>query len=126
MSYYFTKETDQFINEFNAATEDTKKHELFGKGIQPAFEKLIENLIFCYGYYSIDDVDTLKRECLTALYEMLPRYDPERGAKGFSYFNVIAKNWFIHKIRERSKRNKLESELRYDLDHEATKSDPSF
>lgn len=130
MSQYFTKETDEHIAKFLESKDSTEKHQIFTDKIRPAFEKLIENLIYIYGFYQIDDVETLKRDCLANLYEMIPKYKvgeaKDKGSRGFSYFNVIAKNWFIHKTRERAKRGRLESELYYDLDHEAVKSDPSF
>lgn len=126
MADYFTKDTDKALAAFIDSKVDTEKHEIFDKEIKPAFEKLIENLIFVYGFFNIDDVDTLKRECLADLYEMIPRFDPTRGTKGFSYFNVVAKNWFIQKTREKNKRNKLESELYYDIDHENVRNDPSL
>lgn len=123
MPQYFTRETDKALVRFIESETQEQKHEIFQKEIRPAFEKLIENLIFVYGFYGIDDVSTLKDECLSVLYEMIPKYDPSKGSKGFSYFNVIAKNWFIYKTRERNKKNKLESELYYDLDHEVARND---
>lgn len=128
MAHYFTAATDDALNAFNASTTMEEKHKLFKEGIQPAFEKLIENLIYVYHFYTIDNVDTLKGECLTSLYETIPKFDQTKnpGAKGFSYFNVVAKNWFIQKIRERAKQNKNESELYHDLDHESVRNDPNF
>lgn len=140
MSDYFTKDTDKALALFILAHEDEKatddkekklafqkrKHELFDTEIRPAFEKLIENLIYVYSFFNIDDVETLQSECLTNLYEMIPKFDPNKGTKGFSYFNVIAKNWFIQKTRERKKRSKLESELYLDIDHEVAKRDPNL
>jgi hypothetical protein len=133
MSNYFTKDTDRSIERFQDATSDQEKHLIFNEEIRPAFEKLIENLIFVYRFYSLGDVETLKRECLTDLYSTLPKFDAEKSANpdkltstSFSYFNMVAKNWFIAKSREASKKNKNESELFYDLDHEAVKNDPNF
>ena len=83
-------------------------------------------MIFVYGFYNIDDIDTLKREGLSNLYEMIPKFDPTKGSKGFSYFNVVAKNWFVMKTRERNKKNRIESELHTDLDNENAQSDPNF
>lgn len=125
MAYYFTKDTDIALAKFIDSQERDVKHAIFQNDIRPAFQKLIENLIYVYGFF-FDDVETLKRECLANLYEMIPKYDPSKGTKGFSYFNVVAKNWFIQKTRERNRKNKLESELYYDLDHEAVKNDPNF
>lgn len=123
---YFTKETDKALAEFLKSENTAEKHEIFDKRIRPAFEKLIENQIYVYRFFQIDDVETLKKECLTNLYEMIPKFKPELGTKGFSYFNVICKNWFIQKSREKSKKARNESELYYDLDHEHVKSDPAF
>lgn len=133
MAQYFTKDTDRSIEQFQAAKTDPEKHEIFDKQIRPAFEKLIENLIYVYGFYTLGDPPTLQRECLTDLYNTLPKFDLSKSANpnkatsaSFSYFNMVAKNWFIARARENQKKNKNESELFYDLDHEAVKSDPSF
>jgi hypothetical protein len=133
MANYFTKDTDRSIEAFNAAGNDPEKHQIFDKEIRPAFEKLIENLIYVYGFYTLGDPETLQRECLTDLYNTLPKFNPLKSANpnkltstSFSYFNMVAKNWFIARSRENSKRNKNESDLYYDLDHENVKNDPNF
>jgi len=126
MADYFTKHTDKALAEFLESKVESDRHEIFDTRIRPAFEKLIENLIYVYGFFNIDDVETLKKDCLTNLYEMIPKFNPNKGTKGFSYFNVVAKNWFIQKTREKNKRARLESELYYDLDHEVVKNDPCF
>ena len=47
--------------------------------------------------------------CLTLwLTTILDKYDPNKGSKAFSYFSVITKNWFIHKVKQTSKRAKRE------------------
>lgn len=126
MADYFTPETDASIKRYLESDERSEKHRIFDAEIKPAFETLIENLIHVYRFHRIDDVDTLKRDCLTNLYEMLPKYDPNRGKKGFSYFNVVARNWFIHRLREKKKQGLTASDLQYDLDHEVVKNDPCF
>jgi hypothetical protein len=133
MANYFTRNTDMSIERFNESDVDEEKHLIFDKEIRPAFEKLIENLIFVYGFYSLGEPATLGRECLTDLYNTLPKFDRSKSANpnkttsaSFSYFNMVAKNWFIARARENQKKNKNESELFYDLDHEAAKNDPNF
>ena len=130
---YFTTDTDASIEKFQDSETDEKRHEIFDKEIRPAFEKLIENLIYVYRFYSLGDPETLKRECLTDLYGTIEKYDASKSndpkkktSKSFSYFNMVAKNWFIARSRENSKRNRNESELSVDLDHEAIKHDPSL
>ena len=39
---------------------------------------------------------------------ILDKYDPNKGSKAFSYFSVITKNWFIHKVKKNSKQAKRE------------------
>ena len=133
MANYFTKATDASIEMYNAVEEMTERHLIFDKEIRPAFEKLIENLIYVYGFYSIGNPETLKRECLTDLYNTIPKFDASKSANpnkpsstSFSYFNMVAKNWFIARARENTKKNKNESALFYDLDHERVKTDPNF
>ena len=133
MANYFTKETDRNIEQFQRVETDAEKHLIFDRDIRPAFEKLIENLIYVYGFYTLGDPETLKRECLTDLYNTLPKFDASKSANpnkptstSFSYFNMVAKNWFIARARENSKKSKNESELFYDLDHEKVKTDPNF
>ena len=42
---------------------------------------------------------------------ILDKYDPSKGSKAFSYFSVITKNWFIHKVKKQQKQNKREVHL---------------
>jgi len=126
LAQYFTEENDEYIKRYIEATTDEEKHALFNEGIRPAFEKLVENLIYVYKFYTLDDVETLKQDCFANLYEMLPKFKPERGTKGFSYFNVIARNWFIQKTRERAKKNNIERNIHVQIDREDIKNNPEM
>lgn len=128
MSDYFTKETDEYIKMFLNETDDSKKHEIFNLGIKPAFEKLIENLIFVYKFFSLDDVETMKKDCLASMYEILNagKFDFEKGTKGFSYFNVVGKNWFIQKAREYSKKSKIEKDIHVDISSSNVKNNQNL
>lgn len=126
MAVYFGPEVDLEIVRYQQETEIPKRHEIFEFGIRPALLKLIESQMYMYGFFKIDDPDTLKHECLSTLYETLPKFDSSKGKKAFSYFNVVVKNWFIWKIREKNKRAKQQSENFYGIDHDVVKSDPSI
>jgi hypothetical protein len=39
---------------------------------------------------------------------ILDKYDQSKGSKAFSYFSVITKNWFIHKVKKQQKRQRRE------------------
>ena len=53
-------------------------------------------------------IDILREECKIWLTTILDKYDPDKGSKAFSYFSVITKNWFIHKVKKDSQRKKRE------------------
>lgn len=122
---YFTAETDQAIREYQNEEDPVNKHKIFDKRIRPAFEKLIESQICVYRFYLIDDAEVLKREALSYLFEMMPKFDPDRGTKGFSYFNVVTKNWFIYKTHEKNKRLKTEDSS-CDFENDAVKNSTTF
>jgi len=54
----------------------------------------------------------LKDDCKLWLITILDKYDPERKSKAFSYFSVITKNWFIHKVKQNSK--KIRRDVQYE------------
>jgi hypothetical protein len=126
MPMYFGPEVDLKIIEYRNETDVTLKNAIFTDGIRPAMLKLIESQMYLYGFYKIDDPDMLKNECLATLYETLPKFDPSKGKKAFSYFNVVVKNWFIWKIRDKNKKLKQQSENFYGIDHDIVKSNPSM
>lgn len=126
MPLYFGPEVDAKIAEYVNESDVEKKNKIFEDGIRPAMMKLIESQMYLYGFYKIDDPDMLKNEALSNLYEILPKFDSTKGKKAFSYFNVVVKNWFIWKIREKNKRLKQQSENFYGIDHDVVKNDPSL
>jgi hypothetical protein len=42
---------------------------------------------------------------------ILDKYDPSKGSKAFSYFSVITKNWFIHKVKKHSQKLRRERSI---------------
>ena len=126
MPMYFGPEVDVKIAEFVAAKDPAVKNRIFEDGIRPALTKLIESQMYLYGFYKIDDPETLRNECLSTIFEVLPKFDPNKGKKAFSYFNVVVKNWFIWRIREKNKRLKQQSENFFGIDHDVVRNNPSL
>ena len=56
-------------------------------------------------------IDALREECKVWLTTILDKYDPDKGSKAFSYFSVIAKNWFIAQVKKNAKKNAKEISL---------------
>ena len=102
---YFRKEHQEAIVQFCNSTCPREKEDLYTNIIREALEKLSENLIYVYGFHKQhDNVDTLKQDCVINLYETLHKFDPDKGHRAFSYFNVVAKHWLIIHSRKKNKR----------------------
>jgi len=76
--------------------------------IEPAFNEMVDKIVFTYKFTNLPNIDSLRDECKIWLMTILEKYDPSRGSKAFSYFSVITKNWFIHKVKRQQKRNARE------------------
>tara|TARA_Y100000385_G_scaffold206419_1_gene213939 strand:+ start:107 stop:838 length:732 start_codon:yes stop_codon:yes gene_type:complete len=102
---YFTMDTQAAIVKYQAAEEQDEKETLYNKEIKYAFEKLVENLIFVYGFQSpYEPTKHLQADCVSFLLEAIHKWKVEKGTKAFSYFNVVAKNWLIGNAKKRQKR----------------------
>jgi len=101
---YFTKETDSAIQEYQGEPDKTLREKIYKEKIAKAFEQLSESLIYVYGFKSpYETVASMKGDCVAFLYETIHKWDPARGTKAFSYFNVVAKNWLIIRCRNAKK-----------------------
>ena len=110
---YFTQDHENAILEY-CLTEDLEiKTQLYVEFIQPAFNEMVDKIVFSYRFTNLPNIDELRSECKVWLTTILAKYDPNRGSKAFSYFSVITKNWFIHKVKQTSKRN--QREVAYDI-----------
>lgn len=104
---YFDSETQRSIELFQAAPDKDVRHQLYLEKIMPAFDKLVESLIFIYGFASPNEpIEHMKNDCVTFLYESLHKFDATRGTKAFSYFNVVARNWLVISSKNRQKKIK--------------------
>ena len=102
---YFRKEHQEAIVQFCKSDDPREKERLYTDIIREALEKLSENLIYVYGFHKQhDNVDVLKQDCVINLYETLHKFDPEKGHRAFSYFNVVAKHWLIIHSRKNTTR----------------------
>ncbi|RPG05098.1 MAG: hypothetical protein CBE07_003060 [Pelagibacteraceae bacterium TMED247] len=105
---YFTQDHENAIIRY-AQSEDLKERtELYIKWIQPAFNELVDKIVFTYKFTTLPNIDELRADCKVWLTTILDKYDPSKGSKAFSYFSVITKNWFIHKVKQTTKRARRE------------------
>ena len=109
---YFTQEHEQAILSFCTSECRQEKEKLYINWIQPAFNQMVDKIVFSYKFTNLPNIDELRMECKVWLTTILDKYDPHRGSKAFSYFSVITKNWFIHKVKKNTKR--LQREVPYE------------
>ena len=101
---YFGKEEHDAIVDYQSTESRPERHKIYSDQIRPAFFKLVENLIFIHGFARDPETfHTLRADCVTFLYETLEKFDPAKGSKAFSYFNVCAKNFLIIQTNKRNK-----------------------
>tara|TARA_B100000700_G_C15047418_1_gene858601 strand:- start:3135 stop:3683 length:549 start_codon:yes stop_codon:yes gene_type:complete len=72
---------------------------------------MVDKIVFTYKFTTLPNCDSLRDECKIWLVTILDKYDQSKGSKAFSYFSVITKNWFIHKVKQQQKRNRREVDL---------------
>lgn len=101
--FYFGEDVDQAIVLFQLETDEDNKHKLFVEDIKPAFEKLIN-----YHYFRtpIAKDEDIVHDCMSFLYEILinKKFNSEKYSRGFPYFNMVVKHFFIQKLKSEKKK----------------------
>jgi hypothetical protein len=75
------------------------------------FDEMVDKIVFTYKFTTLPNIDSLRDECKIWLVTILDKYDASKGSKAFSYFSVITKNWFIHKVKRKAKQNRQEMDI---------------
>ena len=107
-NHYFTKDHENAIVAYTKTNCKRERTELYINWIQPAFNEMVDKIVFTYKFTNLPNIDYLRDECKIWLMTVLDKFDPSKGSKAFSYFSVITKNWFIHKVKKQQKRNRRE------------------
>ena len=94
---YFTKDTEQAIVRYNNEPDPEIRSKIYRDEIHYAFFKLTENIIHTFKFYytEVDQIEHLQHEVITFLLSKLHLFNPDNGAKAYSYFGTITKNWLI-------------------------------
>ena len=96
---YFTKETEDYIKLYNVSVDTQYRAKIFTDHIYLPFYKLAENIIHTFKFYytDVNHIEDLKHEIVSVLLEeKIMKFDPDNGAKAFSYFGTIVKRWLIN------------------------------
>jgi hypothetical protein len=107
---YFTKEHENAIIKYVNSESFSERSYLYNEFIGPVFDEMVDKIVYTYKFFTLPNIDVLRDECKIWLITVLPKYDSSKS-KAFSYFSVITKNWFIHKVKKQTNRKKTELEL---------------
>jgi hypothetical protein len=111
-NHYFTQIHEDAIVRYTVTNCSRERTELYVKWIGPAFNEMVDKIVFTYKFTNLPNIDSLRDECKIWLMTILDKYDQSKGSKAFSYFSVITKNWFIHKVKKQQRKNT--TEINYD------------
>jgi len=94
---YFTQETEDAIVLYNLTEDTPTRDKIYNQKIKYAFFKLTENIIHTYKFYYTENesLDDVQHDVTTFLLSKLHLFNPEKGAKAYSYFGTIAKRYLI-------------------------------
>lgn len=107
-NYYFTQDHEDAIIKYALSSDRAVRTKLYVEFIQPAFDEMVDKIIFTYKFNTLPNIDQLRDECKIWLTTILDKYDTTKGSKAFSYYSVITKNWFIQNVKKTSKDRKRE------------------
>lgn len=99
-NYYFGNDVQEKIVEYSQTDSFKIKEKIYTKHIHPAFTSLVNSLVAVYSFKSSnEEIEHLKHDAVVFLFENMHKWNPDKGTKAFSYFNVVAKNWLTIQSR---------------------------
>jgi len=92
---YFTSETEKAIIEYNQSNDSREKDRIYNEKIQGAFQKIAENVYntFKFSYSDVSPIE-VQKQAISHMVANMDKFESGKG-KAFSYFSIVAKNWFI-------------------------------
>ena len=94
---YFTQETEDAIVLYNNTPNPVLRSKIYEEKIHYAFFKLTQNIIHTFKFYhtEVEDLEHLQHEIIVFLLSKIHLFNPNNGAKAYSYFGTIVKRWCI-------------------------------
>ena len=94
---YFTHDTQLAIIKYVHTEDYAERNKIYREESHYALYKLTQNLIHTFKFYYTEEtnLEDLQHEVITFLLTKLDRFNPENGAKAYSYFGTVAKRYLI-------------------------------
>ena len=82
-NHYFTQDHEDAIIRYCQTTCVRERTELYVKWIEPAFNEMVDKIVFTYKFTNLPNIDSLRDECKIWLMTILDKYDPAKGLKSW-------------------------------------------
>ena len=97
---YFSRETEANIvlyNSLDPIKDADERSDIYQNYIHYPFYKLTQNIIHTFKFYytEVENLEHLQHELMVFLLSKIHLFNPENGAKAYSYFGTIVKRWLI-------------------------------
>jgi len=79
-NYYFTSDHEQAIIKYARTNCKQVRTELYVELIGPAFNEMVDKIVFTYKFTNLPNIDSLRDECKIWLMTILDKYDPSKGS----------------------------------------------
>ena len=73
-AYYFTEKTEEAILNYCATDDLSERSRLYIEHIQPAFNELVDKIVYTYKFTSLENIDFLKEDCKIWLTTILGKF----------------------------------------------------
>ena len=74
-NHYFTQEHEDAIVRYSATNCIRERTELYKNWIQPAFDEMVDKIVFTYKFTDLPNITQLRDECKIWLMTILDKYD---------------------------------------------------
>ena len=82
-NHYFTKVHEDAIVKYASTNDRELRSKLYIEYILPAFDQMVDKIIYTYRFTTLPNIDYLKADCKVWLTTILNKYDPNKGSKAF-------------------------------------------
>ena len=102
---------------------ELSRNKIYEEEIHYAFFKLTQNIIHTFKFYhtEVEDLEHLQHEIIVFLLSKIHLFNPENGAKAYSYFGTIVKRWLIL-YNEKNYKKKVQKSSVEDLEKDENHS----
>ena len=75
-NHYFTKVHEEAIIQYCLSTDQKERNRLYEQLIGPAFDEMVDKIVYTYKFTNLPNIDCLKEDCKNWLITILNSYKP--------------------------------------------------